>query len=109
MIIAGTPFSGGITDLIKTGRAADAFGVFSLMDSVGISCGFAHAHLLGAMKNAPFFEASQAGLVEDTPYINNPLSVVDGYLEVPRAPGLGMDLNWDTIDKKTEQIIEPSK
>ena len=79
------------------------------MDSVGISCGFAHAHLLGAMKNAPFFEARQAGVVEDTPYINNPLSVVDGYLEVPRAPGLGMDLNWDTIDKKTEQIIEPSK
>ena len=108
MVIAGTPFSGGITDLLKIGRAADAFGVFSLMASAGVSCGFAHAHLLGSMKNAPFFEARQAGVVEDTPCINNPLKVVDGYLEIPKSPGLGMDLNWDAIDEKTEQIIEPS-
>jgi len=60
------------------------------------------------MKNVPFFEARQAGVVEDTPCINNPLKVVDGYLEIPKSPGLGMDLNWDAIDEKTEQIIEPS-
>jgi len=109
MIIAGTSFSGGITDIIKIGRTADAFGVFCLMDSAGITSGFAHAQLLGAMKNAPFFEARQAGIVEDSPYIENPLTLVDGYLEVPQAPGLGMVLNWDAIDEKTEHIIAANK
>ena len=61
------------------------------------------------MKNAPFFEARQAGVVEDSPYIENPLTLADGYLEVPQTPGLGMVLNWDAIDEKTEHIIAANK
>ena len=48
-------------------------------------------------------------MVEDAPYIENPLTLVDGYLEVPQAPGLGMVLNWDAIDEKTEHIIAANK
>ena len=106
MIIASTPASGGITDVLKIGRAADAFGVFCLIGSEGISPGFAHAHLLGAIKNAPFFEAKQAGVIDNAPFIKNPLNVVNGYLDIPQAPGLGLEPDWDMIDERTELIID---
>ena len=31
--------------------------------------------------------------------VDEPMKLVDGYLELPERPGLGIDLNWDELEK----------
>jgi galactonate dehydratase len=31
--------------------------------------------------------------------VDEPMKLVDGYLELPERPGLGLDLNWELLDK----------
>jgi L-alanine-DL-glutamate epimerase-like enolase superfamily enzyme len=105
MVIASAPLSGGITDILKMGRAAEAFGVSCLLGGHGVSHGFAHAHILGAMKNAPFLEAAQPGAIEESPYITNPLKIESGRLKIPDTQGLGIIVNWPTVDEDTARIL----
>lgn len=105
MVIANASLSGGITDILKMGRAAEAFGVSCLLGGHGISHGFAHAQILGTLKNAPFFEAAHAGAIEESPYIRNPLEIESGRLKIPGAQGLGIIVNWPAVDEDTASIL----
>jgi L-alanine-DL-glutamate epimerase-like enolase superfamily enzyme len=33
--------------------------------------------------------------------------VKDGYLELPSKPGLGVDLNWDFVEKHKYHVLHP--
>ena len=103
-VMASTPSSGGITDMLKISRTAEAFGVFILIEGTGICHGFVHAHLFGATKNAPMFEAPGSGPIDETPFIANPLTIENGMIDIPSEPGLGLKLNWDAISSQTDQI-----
>jgi L-alanine-DL-glutamate epimerase-like enolase superfamily enzyme len=105
IVRASVPWRGGITDLIKIARLAEAFGVPCEITSVGAMHGFVHAHVLGAIKNGTFFEGWHLGSQGGEPLIKNPLILADGYLPVPQAPGLGVELDWGEVEKQTERIV----
>jgi L-alanine-DL-glutamate epimerase-like enolase superfamily enzyme len=105
IVRASIPWRGGITDLLKIARLAEAFGLNCEVTSVGVGHGFVHAHVLGAIRNCRFFEGWKLGSLGGEPLIQNPLQIAQGYVEVPTGPGLGMELDWEAVEKHTEQVI----
>ena len=59
----------------------------------------ASLHLNAFMRRAEFieFNTSQGPLSRDM--VREPLRMVDGYLEVPTSPGLGVEVNEETIER----------
>ena len=58
-------------------------------------------------KNAPFFEWTDHD--NPAPIIKNPLQVVEGHIQLPSGPGLGMDIDLNALDNQTAEIIKPWK
>jgi L-alanine-DL-glutamate epimerase-like enolase superfamily enzyme len=52
-------------------------------------------HLIATLPNCPFVELRTEDLA--SPLLKNPLEAVDGFVEVPTGPGLGVELNDDTL------------
>ena len=87
-----------LTDMLKIARLAESFDVACEITSVGVSFGFVHAHVIGSLRNCTFFEGWQPGSLGGQPYITNPIHIIDGHVEVPDGPGLGMELDWAAIE-----------
>ena len=100
----GVTRAGGMTDVLKAARCAEAFGAYCHLDGLGICDGFAHLHLAGTIRNTPFLEVSEDP--SSSPFIGNPLQICDGYIEIPDAPGLGMEIDMGTVNEHTEELIE---
>lgn len=99
--------SGGITGLMKVAHVAEGFGAACEVHERGPAFGFAHAHAIAAMSNCEFFEF--AGVDPEHPVetllVKNPLRIEDGYVIVPDSPGLGLELDWDEIDRRTVDVL----
>ena len=100
----GVARAGGMTDVLKAARCAEAFGAHCHLDGLGICDGFAHLHLAGTIRNTPFLEVSEES--SSSPFVENPLQICDGYIEIPNAPGLGMEIDMDAVNEHTEELIE---
>ena len=100
----GVTPAGGMTDVLKAARCAEAFGAYCHLDGLGICDGFAHLHLVGTIRNTPFLEVGENGA--SSPFIENPLQICDGYIEIPAAPGLGMEIDMGAVNEHTEELIE---
>ena len=105
IVRASVPWRGGITDMLKIARLAEAFGVNCEITSGGVMHGFVHAHVIGAIRNCTFFEGWKTGSQGGEPVIKNPLHLEEGHLPVPQGTGLGVDLDWGEVEKQTEHII----
>ena len=103
-IRTGVQSSGGLTDVLKSARCAEAFGASCHLDGMGISEGFAHLHLAGALRNIPFFEMT--GQETASPFVRNAPRAEDGFVQVPGLPGLGMDIDLDAVSESTSESIE---
>lgn len=96
--------AGGITDVLKTARCAEAFGAYCHLGGAGICDGFAHVHLAGALRNTPFLELTDH---EDAPpFVLNPLQIENGFVHLPYLPGLGMEIDLDAVTDMTSEPIE---
>ncbi len=100
----GVTRAGGMTDVLKAARCAEAFGAYCHLDGLGICDGFAHLHLVGTIRNTPFLEVGENGA--SSPFIENPLQICNGYIEIPAAPGLGMEIDMGAVNEHTEELIE---
>ena len=100
----GVTRAGGMTDVLKAVRCAEAFGAYCHLDGLGICDGFAHLHLVGTIRNTPFLEVGENGA--SSPFIENPLQICNGYIEIPAAPGLGMEIDMGAVNEHTEELIE---
>ena len=101
----------GLTGGQKIHHLAEGFGV----DVEVHACGPAHRHLMAASRNSNFYEVALVG--PDCPNAVAPvyqcgysdqLNCVDndGMVDVPDAPGLGVQYDWDFITShQTGQII----
>ena len=100
----GVARAGGMTDVLKAARCAEAFGAYCHLDGLGICDGFAHLHLAGTIRNAPFLEIAENGA--SSPFVGNPLQICDGYVQIPDVPGLGMEIDMGAVNEHTEELIE---
>ena len=96
--------AGGMTDVLKSSRCAEAFGAYCHLNGLGLCDGFAHLHLAGTSRNTPFLEASDA--LSAAPFIENPLQICDGYIEIAAAPGLGMEIDLAAVEEHTAERIQ---
>lgn len=95
--------SGGIGEIMKIAEAAFRRGVLCIPHAwchmVGVA---AEVHLAAVAPNMPYFEYPLA--FPDSPIISElldppPLLSGDGSIEVPRRPGLGVELNEDIVKR----------
>lgn len=93
--------SGGISEILKIAEAAYRRGALCIPHAwchmVGVA---AEVHLAAVVTNMPYFEYPLA--FPDSPIISRlldpPLAPdTDGFIEVPRRPGLGFALNEDVV------------
>jgi L-alanine-DL-glutamate epimerase-like enolase superfamily enzyme len=96
-------FYGGVTGCYKLASIAQAFGCKCEMHGSGA----AHLHLIGAFAEGvcEYYERGllQPGVEYEARYpflrsVPDPLDA-EGYVALPQAPGLGLDLDWEYIDR----------
>ena len=95
----------GIYGIRKVGAMAELFGKQIVPHNGNYRIGMiAHLHLIASWTHAPYIE-----ILHDPPigsYLHNfaifkvpPQVDEDGYLPVPRKPGLGVEINPDLVDQ----------
>lgn len=93
--------AGGITELRRIAHMAQMRGVLMIPHcwKTGISIA-ANLHLLSALQNAPYLEFCQPP-TSPLRYelLKHDFSVVNGCVQVPDGPGLGIELNEKTVEK----------
>jgi L-alanine-DL-glutamate epimerase-like enolase superfamily enzyme len=100
------PNKGGLTTMLKTAHLAEAFHMRYEVHHSGNSLNnLANLHLALAIPNTTFFEvllpdgAHKYGMAKE-------LEIdADGLLHAPTAPGLGAEIDFDLIKRKTEVVL----
>lgn len=92
--------AGGITECMRIGRMAAEAGIrvapHTWSDAVAL---IANAHVVAALANSVTVEVDQTGnpFIEDL--LQEPLRIEDGLLRLPDGPGLGINLNEETVKR----------
>ena len=101
IIRADVSWTGGITGSLKSAHIAEGFGVNCEMHMTVLSLmDVANLHVALAIKNCrylelPFPDGATFG-------IKKPLEIDnEGYVQAPGVPGLGVEIDWDVINKNT--------
>jgi L-rhamnonate dehydratase len=91
---------GGITEAVRIAALAELRGVAVIPHCWATDILVAAtAHLLATLENAPFLEYNATDNPLKTDLLSRPIQSVDGYVSVPDAPGLGIELNEETIER----------
>jgi len=92
--------AGGITECHRIGKLAAGRGLrvatHTWSDAVAL---VANMHLIASLPTAITVEVDQTGnaLIEDL--LAEPLTVIDGEIAMPQKPGLGIELNQETVER----------
>ena len=94
-------WKGGITPVMKTAHLAESFGVqCELHTTIYHPLELVNLHCCAAIRNCEFFEVLMP--VEYFDFgLKDPLRIQSGQAILPDRPGLGMELDWDFIDRCT--------
>jgi len=101
---------GGITEAKRISALTSTYGVDLVPHTWGSSIGLHTAlHFISNLENMPgrmkepdfFMEYDQTENSLREKLTNRKLDLVDGYLEVPNTPGLGIEVNQEVLDKFT--------
>jgi len=94
--------AGGITECIRIGQLAansnSRFAPHTWSDAVAV---MANAHVVAALKNGLTVEVDQTGNPFIDKLLGSPLRIIDGQLQLPRAPGLGIELDQNVVKSLT--------
>jgi len=98
IIRAGVRDKGGIGPLKKIASMAEAFGMnCEIHNAVAPLYSVANLHVMCSIKNSKYHEKMVrpywAGVLEDVEIDR------DGYITVPQKPGLGLEIDWEYINK----------
>ena len=102
MMRVSVAFKGGFTGAIKVAHLAESHGMRAQVHGGG----WHNIQLCAAIPNNDYYEQ----LVINTEQIHGlsdmgPLSVVDGYVTVPEAPGAGPQPDWDEVEKRAVLVV----
>lgn len=97
---------GGITGLCKALAACELFGLNLEIHTTGSPLlNIANLHVACAAANCEFLESHHP--MYNFGLVGTPLAIdAGGYLHLPQASGLGVELDWDWIDNHTVEKIE---
>lgn len=102
IVRADVSWKWGVTGTLKTMHLAEAFGLncelhTTLMGPTDI----ANLHLACATKNSEYFELFSPHEEWSFPLKESFSPDAAGNLHVPEGPGLGVEIDWDTVDDQT--------
>ena len=102
MIRTSSFYKGGITGALKIAHLAESHAMQAQVHGMGIP----NAHLCAAIPNNDFYEQ----LVYSSDHIKSlksrsELPIVDGFINVPATPGIGLDLDWTALEKTALAIV----
>lgn len=100
------PNKGGLTTMLKTAHLAEAFGLnYEIHHSGNSLNNLANLHLACALRNCDFFEvllphgAHKYGMATE-------LEIdAHGRMHAPEGPGLGAEIDFQLIERKTEAVL----
>ncbi len=97
---------GGITGSFRIGQLADAFGMPCTPHNWGNGFDLAaHFQIELALPNTFWFEMPYPQTLSDRPYLKGQFRVdKEGYVNAPKGPGLGIELDRDVLDKMMLRI-----
>jgi L-alanine-DL-glutamate epimerase-like enolase superfamily enzyme len=102
IIHAGWQRKGGITGLLKIAHACEAFGIKTQLHRGEIP----NLHVALAIRNCSYVEQI---VPEDSFHfcLRTPPIVPDprGYVRPPPGPGLGYDIDWESVAKHTIRVV----
>jgi L-alanine-DL-glutamate epimerase-like enolase superfamily enzyme len=100
------PNKGGLTTMLKTAHLAEAFGLkYEIHHSGNSLNNLANLHLCMALRNTTLFEvllphgAHKYGMATEIEIDQ------DGMMHAPTGPGLGADIDFELIKRKTEAVL----
>jgi L-alanine-DL-glutamate epimerase-like enolase superfamily enzyme len=97
----------GITWSRKVATLAEAFGLRFQAHAYGTPLHqAANIHLLGALNHSDLFEMPVPEGILDTPMKTTIRLDNDGWVTLPQKPGLGLDMDWELIEKCTLAVME---
>lgn len=102
MMRTGVGYKGGITGAMKTAHLAESFGMRAQVHGLG----WGNAQLCAAIVNNDYYEQ----LVIDEAQIRGlkhlpDLPIIDGILQVPMEPGMGLQPDWQKLEKTAVAIV----
>ena len=102
MVRTSSFYKGGLTGALKIAHLAEAHGMKAEVHGMGV----ANAHLAAAIPNNDFYEQ----LVFSTEHIKRlrkqrELPIIDGFITAPETPGLGLDVDWATLEKTALAVV----
>jgi L-alanine-DL-glutamate epimerase-like enolase superfamily enzyme len=102
---ADVSWTGGITGVLKTARLAEAFHMnCEIHTTIMHPLELVNLHVCAAVSNNSYFE-----LLTPTDQfdfgLKSPIPISDGIATLPDGPGLGIDLDWDLIDRATIKVL----
>ena len=102
---ADVSWSGGVTGALKTAHLAEAFGMnCELHTTIFMPLELANLHVAAAIHNCEFFEL--LGPTDSFAFgLAEPFPIRDGVAHLPTRPGLGIDLDWDEIERCTLAVL----
>jgi galactonate dehydratase len=97
-IMPDVTWTGGISELKKISTMAEAYYVpVSPHDASGPINVMAGAHVMMTVPNFYKLETMRSKLSAYDAFITEPLVCIDGNLQVPRTPGLGIEMNVEYL------------
>ncbi|HMK82710.1 MAG TPA: enolase C-terminal domain-like protein [Candidatus Bathyarchaeia archaeon] len=97
---------GGIGRMLEVAHLAESFGVNCEPDSWGNQITQAvHLHVMLSIRNCEFFELPVPAGSLDVEFADSIRIDKSGYVHAPTKPGLGIDINWEVVEKLTIRTI----
>lgn len=102
MLRTSSFYKGGITGALKIAHLAEAHAMKAQVHGMGLP----NAQICAAIPNNDFYEQ----LVYSSEHIRSlksrtELPIVDGAITVPEAPGLGLEIDWATMEKTALAVV----
>ena len=103
-MVRSDAMKGGITPLKKLASLSEAFGLkceIHLSHNLGNA---ANLHVMCSIRNCDFYEWA----VPDRPNFGVKEGIKldnEGYVHVPKGPGLGLEIDWEYINSHTVQTL----
>jgi L-alanine-DL-glutamate epimerase-like enolase superfamily enzyme len=102
MVRTSSFYKGGVTGALKIAHLAESHAVKAQVHGMGMP----NAHICAAIPNNDFYEQ----LVYSTEHIaslgtRSELPIVGGQITVPDTPGIGLEVDWATLERTALAII----